>query len=360
MNIGMDNGKKLKISVVTPVYNEEDIILDSINRLIGYLQKKEDKYDWEIIVINDGSSDQTGSIADEIGIENPRIKVLHHPSNFRIGQALRYGIKNATGDFIVTLDIDLSYSENHIDVLLDKIIEENAKIAIASPYMDGGRTTNIPVVRRFLSKAANKFLSFSSRQGFSTITGMVRAYDREFVQSLDLKSTDVAIHPEIIYKATLLNAKIIEIPGHLDWTFQKKTKRKSSFQIFKSINYYLLSGFLFRPVIFFILPASALLLSSLYLCYLVIKYSILEYLKISNLNIAFNYKVGQAVATAFESAPHTFIIGGITFILAFQLICIGIISLQNTKYFEELFHINTTLYKNLVELKKDEKKNKNT
>ena len=82
---------------------------------------------------------------------------------------------------------------------------------------------------------------------------MVRAYRRNFIRTLNLKTKDYEINPEIMYKGMILRARIVEIPAHLDWTEQNKFsgQRKSSLRVLRSFFSGIMSGFIFRPYIFF-------------------------------------------------------------------------------------------------------------
>ncbi|PQP34338.1 glycosyl transferase family 2, partial [Desulfobacteraceae bacterium SEEP-SAG9] len=211
------------VSIVVPAYNEETIIEKNLAALCEYMESLEDEYRWELIVINDGSTDKTGELAEIFSRARDNVHVLHHMFNFRLGQALRYAFDKCSGDYVVVMDADLSYSPEHIGKMLVKIKETRAKIVIASPYMKEGKVSNVPWQRKILSRWANRFLCITApRDGFSdkltTITGMVRAYDGEFLSRLNLKAMNVEIMPEIIYKAMILRARIVEIPAHLSWS----------------------------------------------------------------------------------------------------------------------------------------------
>jgi hypothetical protein len=151
----------------------------------------------------------------------------------------------------VTLDLDLSYSPDHIWKLLTKIRETSAKVVVASPYMKEGRVCNVPWLRRVLSILANRFLSMAAKGNLSTLTSMVRAYDGKFLRTLDLKSLGMEINPEVIYKTMLLQARLEEIPAHLNWEFQQAEgiKRRSSMRMLRHTLAVLISGFQFRPIV---------------------------------------------------------------------------------------------------------------
>ena len=186
-------------------------------------------------------------------------------------------------------------------------------------------------------------MSFAAQDKYYTFTGMVRAYRKSFIQTLNLKTRDYEIMPEIIYKAMILRAKIVEIPAHLDWTEQNKYagQRTSSLRVLRSFFSGLMSGFIFRPYIFFMGIGTFLMLLSLYeLVWLL--YDTLTYMaKMHAPNNGFSF----SLATQFKNNPQSFLIGGITFVIAIQFLSLGFMSLQNKRYFEELFHLGTSLKK---------------
>ena len=334
------------ISVVAPCYNEEAILTVNINTIAKYLDSKSFKYDWEILIVNDGSKDKTGEIADNLASQRNNIRVIHHPTNLNLGNAMQTGFRNSKGEIIVVVDIDLSYAEDYIEQMVDKLIETSADIVIASPYMKGGKVTAVPFQRRIMSKWVNRFMSFAAQDKYYTFTGMVRAYRKSFIQTLNLKTRDYEIMPEIIYKSMILRAKIVEIPAHLDWTEQNKYagQRTSSLRVLRSFFSGLMSGFIFRPYIFFMGIGTVLMLLSLYeLIWLL--YDTLNFLAKLHATSSPDSNFSYSLAAQFKSNPQTFLVGGITFIIAIQFLSIGFMSLQSKRYFEELFHLGTSLKK---------------
>ncbi len=331
------------ITVITPCYNEEAILEANITKIVDYLQERSYKYQWEILIINDGSKDKSGMIADQLEKANHSIRVIHHPTNLNLGRALQTGFRNAHGDIIVVMDIDLSYSTQYIEQMVDKLIESYADIVIASPYMKGGKVTAVPFLRRVMSKWVNKFMRLAAQDKYHTFTGMVRAYRSSFIQPLNLKTKDYEINPEIIYKGMILRARIVEIPANLDWTEQNKFvgKRSSSLRIIRGFFSGLMSGFIFRPYIFFVGIGVFLMLLSLYeLVWLL--FDTLSYIAHSNSTITFS----RSLYVQFRKNPQSFLVGGITFIIAIQFLSVGFLSLQSKRYFEELFHLGTSLKRN--------------
>ena len=109
-------------------------------RLCEYLKSLESEFRWEIIVLNDGSTDKTGELAEAFARERKGIRVLHHPTNFGLGQALQSAFSECQGDYVVTLDLDLSYSPDHICTMLRRIRDTKSKVVLASPYTEGAES----------------------------------------------------------------------------------------------------------------------------------------------------------------------------------------------------------------------------
>jgi glycosyltransferase involved in cell wall biosynthesis len=335
------------ISLVIPAYNEEAIIYQCLHTIVDYV-KTLTKYNWEIIVVNDGSKDKTGELADQVASENNLVKVVHHFVNRNLGGALRTGFEHANGDYIVTYDLDLSYAPVHIGMLVDEIIATRADVVLASPYMKGGKVTNVPFLRLLLSKWANRFMNFTSRKKISTYSCMVRVYRTAFIKTLNLKSTNYAINPEIIFKAQILRARILEIPAHLDWSFQNKVKkaRISGIKIKEGILDGFMSGFIFRPYYLFFLIGLTFFLSFFYMFILLITDTISMFKElIANTNLS-DDRFAHAFAEEFRERPHAFLSTGFVFVVACIFIGLGLLSLQNKRYFDELFHINTSILRN--------------
>jgi len=333
------------VSIVLPAYNEAGVLAENVAIIQQYLDSQAANYRFEVLVINDGSRDDTGRIADSLREKYSNLRVIHHPSNFGLGQAFKTAFAESRGDYVVTLDVDLSYSPDHIGLLLDKIRQTSAKLVLASPYMDGGRTTKVPWLRKTLSVWGNRFLKVLARGRVSTITCMVRAYDGPFIRSLILRSKGMEIMPEVVYKTMVLQGKIIQIPAHLDWTKQVAAgppKRSSSMRILSHILATVVSGFVFRPFIFLVFPGMLLFLFSIYVnTWMVIHF----FQALSTLAPEVLAKEGPsaALAQAYAAYPHTFIIGLLSLMLAFQLIGMGMLALQSKKYFEEVFYMGTAL-----------------
>jgi len=323
------------VSLVIPAYNEAAVVEKNLGVLCDYMRTLEHKYDWEMVVVNDGSKDNTSMLAKAFAAGHTNVFVLDHTVNFGLGQALKFAFNECRGDFIVTVDMDLSYSPDHIERLLDTLVRTRAKIVIASPYLEGGSVENVPELRRILSVGANKFLSIASHGRIKTLTGMVRAYDARFLRTLDFYSMGMEVNSEILYKAMVLRARIEEIPAVLKWHLPDpdapatKPARKSSMRIAKYVATLLVSGFLYRPIMFFLVPGFVALAIFAW-CALWMLVDVIQF---------------HGLTGAWAAAPATFITGGLSLLAAVQMLSCGLISLQNKCYFEQMFHLGTTTYR---------------
>ncbi len=155
------------VSVILPAYNEEALIERTLERVKAELVSLEARYDWEIVAVDDGSSDRTGAIIDAFAAGEPRVQALHHRVNTNLGHVLRDGFNASRGDYVVTLDSDLSYGPEHIGRLVDAIIATEADIVIASPYAEGGQVTRCAVDPGDVRAAAPTGCSPSRRRAIS-------------------------------------------------------------------------------------------------------------------------------------------------------------------------------------------------
>jgi dolichol-phosphate mannosyltransferase len=343
----MSSVTKTFISIVAPCYNEEAILETHLSTVVSYLESLNEKYRWEILIVNDGSKDKTGDIADELERNNPNIRVIHHPVNLNLGIALQTGFRHSKGDVIVVIDIDLSYAVDNIEKLVDKLLEDSADIVLASPYMKGGKVTAVPFFRKVMSKWVNKFMRMAAQDKYHTFTGMVRAYRRSFITSLNLKTRDYEVNPEIIYKAMILRARIVEIPSHLDWTEQNKFsgKRTSSMRVIRGTLSGMMSAFIFRPYIFFMVIGAILLTLSLYQLIWLLYDTLAAWNAINHQSVHVDYPFSYSLSLQFKKNPQSFLVGGVTLLAAIQFLGLGFLSLQNKRYFEELFHLGTSIKK---------------
>ncbi len=140
----------------------------------------------------------------------------------------------------------------------------------------------------------------------------------------------------------MLRARIVEIPAHLDWaTVQSRApERRSSIRVGDTTKQYLFMGFIFRPLAFFVIPGLILLFLAIWTLGSVGVEIMRHYV---NDNGGIDPRLSRAFADVFDARPYSFVVGGFALLVSIQLMSIGILAIQNKRYFEEMFHLGTRL-----------------
>jgi glycosyltransferase involved in cell wall biosynthesis len=192
----------MKLTVIVPAYNEEktiSTILDSLLSTKGVNQ---------IIVVDDASSDKTATIVK--AYSNKKILLISHGTNQGKGKAIRTGLSQASGDFVMIQDADLEYDPREIPVLLQPILSGRAEVVYGSRFF--GAHTNM-FYWHFLG---NKFLNFVINILYDSIlSDMETCYKvlpTTVLRDLHLTENDFRIEPEITCKLLLKHIKIFEVP----------------------------------------------------------------------------------------------------------------------------------------------------
>ena len=197
----------MKLSVIIPVYNEESTIAEVIRRVANVVIEGVDK---EIIVADDGSTDQTSSIIANTQRNESIIKVHTSLINLGKGAAVRFGLEYATGDVIIIQDADLELNPEEYVKLLEPILNGTSDVVYGSRFMK--RNRNIPTITRF----ANRFLTLLGNMMFSGgLTDMETAYKvfrSSVAKQISLRSVGFEFDAEITAKILLAGNKIREVP----------------------------------------------------------------------------------------------------------------------------------------------------
>lgn len=194
-----------KISILIPCYNEENTILRIIRKVtdtnLNYKVQK------EIIIINDGSTDSTSLIIEEISKMFPEnLKIIHNKNNQGKGVSIANGIKEASGEIVIIQDADMEYDPSDYNKLITPIIEGYADVVYGSRFTGDGPHR----VLFFWHRIGNKFLTFCSNVTTGlNLTDMETGYKvfkTEILKKITLKEKRFGFEPEI-------TAKISKIKG---------------------------------------------------------------------------------------------------------------------------------------------------
>jgi glycosyltransferase involved in cell wall biosynthesis len=340
MRIKAMSDRKIDISIVVAAYNEEAIIANNL-RLVADELSSRPEMKWEILCVNDGSNDRTGDIMDAFASEDPRVRVIHHCRNFGQGRAIRSAFDQCRGEYIITLDADLSYGSEYIYKLIDALHDNNVEIALVSPYTKGGSVRNVPFFRRFLSRYANLYLGKMSNYSISTSTCVVRAYRSEVIDSMFLTSDGMELQLEILMKASMMGFHVCEIPARLQWPDHKAstafTHRESKMRIKQTIGLCLLMGWLGRPARIFVVLSIILVCMGVWLTKNTVQkfFSFLAKFSDEGIVLAISHSLREVVNDYYYGLFFACIL-----LLSGFLICaFSLLMLQNKYYFEELYRL---------------------
>jgi len=195
----------VKLSIVIPVYNEKDTVLELVRRVRAVALPLEK----EIVIVDDFSTDGTRDLIR--GLEGPDARVLFQPKNMGKGAALKAGFAAATGDIVLVQDADLEYDPAEYPALLAPILDGRADVVYGSRFLSGPHR-----VLFFWHSVGNKILTaFSNVVTNLNLTDMETCYKvfrREVLAGLTLNSGRFGFEPEFTVKVARLKCRIYEVP----------------------------------------------------------------------------------------------------------------------------------------------------
>ncbi|MEM5828809.1 MAG: glycosyltransferase [Candidatus Aenigmatarchaeota archaeon] len=209
-----------ELSVIIPAYNEEKRIRKTIENVIRYL--KGITKDLEVIVVNDGSSDNTYKIAKSLERKFSNLKVVGYEKNKGKGYAIKYGLKFATKDLVVFIDADSEIDPKRIKLFYDYMKRNKADIVIGSKRHPLSKIEYYPRMRKFLSSFYNIFLRFLFHIKINDTQTGLKLSRKDALKTIFplLRVKRFAFDVELLCYANFLGFKVIEAPITLK--FSKK------------------------------------------------------------------------------------------------------------------------------------------
>ena len=204
----------MKLSIIIPVFNEEKTVSEMLRRVSAVQISGVEK---QIIVVNDGSTDATASEIRKSKLETRNFKIISYAKNQGKGAAVRSGIKNAAGDYIIIQDADLEYDPKDIEKLVNPILEGKSKVVY------GTRLNRLPSFSKeertpqfLLHYMGNKFLSLLTSilygQWITDMETCYKLFPKKAVENINLNARGFEFEPEITAKLLKREYKILEIP----------------------------------------------------------------------------------------------------------------------------------------------------
>ena len=199
-------------SIIIPAYNESLRLGATLEAILAYAEHK--RWEWELIVVDDGSRDNTKEIVQACIQKNPRVRLIENPGNHGKGYSVRNGMLQGNGEILLFSDADLSSPIEEAEKLFTAI-HNGADIAIGSRWLDPTLLTRKqPIYRRILSRIFNLSLRLVLGLKFKDTQCGFKAFSRRSAQAIfpPQKVERWGFDPEIIYVAQRLGFKIAEVP----------------------------------------------------------------------------------------------------------------------------------------------------
>ncbi|MFH0984781.1 MAG: glycosyltransferase family 2 protein [Candidatus Omnitrophota bacterium] len=213
------------LSIVIPVFNEEENIaplLKAINRTVPSICA-----DYEIILVDDASTDSSGEMLDAVAGTDRRVKVLHHERNRTLGGSLRTGFNAATKDLILYFDADLPFDLKEIAKAIAMLDAEDADYFSAYRTSRGGEG----VRRFFYSYIYNGLIELLFRLGVKDVNFSFKLFKRSFLNEIRLSSEGSFINVEMLARVRMSGRKIVQFPCD----YHPRTRGRSTLSSFKVI-----------------------------------------------------------------------------------------------------------------------------
>ncbi|MDD4979726.1 MAG: glycosyltransferase family 2 protein [Candidatus Omnitrophica bacterium] len=220
----------MKLSIVLPAHNEEENITEVVRRI----ENSSLDIPYELVVVNDHSTDNTIGLLGQLCRQYNNIKVVDNALAKGFANALKTGFKSADTEVVVPVMADLC---DDLDTLkkMFKRIDEGYDIVCGCRYIKGGARQGGSKLKGFFSCFAGRSLSFLLGLPTHDIANAFKMYKKKVIDSIEIKSQGFEISMEIPLKAYFLGFKITEVPT----AWKERTRGKSSFKMFKLLPAYL-------------------------------------------------------------------------------------------------------------------------
>jgi dolichol-phosphate mannosyltransferase len=222
----------MKISIVIPAHNEEN----NLPKIIPALQKELDKYIYEIIVVNDGSTDRTREVGEELAKKFPKLRIVNKGAPCGVGRALKKGYSSLGkgSDWVLSMDCDFLENIKEIKRLIKKA-EEGYDGVIGSRYIENGRLVNYPLLKKISNRTYHLLVRGVLGIKQKDLTNNFKLYKREIFETIKWQSNDFAINAETGVLPVLKGYRIAEVP--VSWV--QRYFDKSDFKVFRLAPSYL-------------------------------------------------------------------------------------------------------------------------
>jgi dolichol-phosphate mannosyltransferase len=212
-----------ELCVLIPAMNEEPVILETIRGIDEELNKLEIPYN--ILVIDDHSTDETNSIIESLMNSNSRIKIIKNEYERGVGNAIRFGLDHWIGDVVVIAMADASDSPKDITLFYNTYHQEASLCVFGSRFIEGGKVVDYPKFKLFLNRVFNVLVNIKLRKNYYDYTNAFKLYDRKLLEIMPtLESSNFSVFLELSMNSFKLQETVPIVPN--SWYNRKKGKSK--------------------------------------------------------------------------------------------------------------------------------------
>jgi dolichol-phosphate mannosyltransferase len=197
------------ISFIFPAFNEGENLKRFPTEVFPIFDGLGESY--EIVVIDDGSTDDTFAVASSLG---SRVRVVKHDRNKGLGAAIRTGIAESRGELVITMDTDLTFAPRLVPVLLERYKKGDVDVVAGSPKL-AGYGKDIPSYRVGVSLLSTLVYSIIFGRWITAVTPVFRLYQRADLLTLPLQATGFDINAEILFYLVRNGKRVAEVPTML-------------------------------------------------------------------------------------------------------------------------------------------------
>jgi glycosyltransferase involved in cell wall biosynthesis len=213
-----------KISIIIPAWNEEKIIYDNLKKIEEVFDRSLGKLQvgYELIVVDDGSTDNSYVEAKKASKENKKIKVVRYKNNGGKGSALTYGFRFCSGGFVAFLDADLDLHPEHVTQFIKHMEKHGADIVIGSKRHPSSKI-NYPISRKILSQAYNVLIRLLFHLNLTDTQTGLKLFKYEVLEKVlpIILCKQYAFDLELLVNINSRGYKIAEAPIELRWQRSK-------------------------------------------------------------------------------------------------------------------------------------------
>lgn len=202
----------MRTLIIMPTYNEAQSISSMVDRVRLAMP------DADLLIIDDGSPDGTGALADELAVADPQVTVQHRLEKLGLGSAYLQGFARAISqgyDAVVEIDADGSHDPAELPTMVDLLERRSADLVIGSRWVEGGSVINWPWVRRAISRSGNRYARWMLRSSIRDMTAGFRVYRTTALHGLDravVSSQGYCFQVELAWRVERSGATVVEHP----------------------------------------------------------------------------------------------------------------------------------------------------